>query len=68
MAALINWLLAEGQTSHLEPLTERALPLTHARVTATHNKGTPLPPPLAGSVGSSSCLIGPLGLLLTLTR
>lgn len=35
MAALINWLLAEGQTSHLEELTGPALP---GCVSANHNK------------------------------
>lgn len=43
MAALINWLLAEGQTSHLEELTEPAPLLTPACVTANDNKGTPRP-------------------------
>lgn len=35
MAALINWLLAEGQTSHLEELTGPALP---GCVSANDNK------------------------------
>lgn len=38
MAALINWLLAEGQTSHLEELTGPALP---GCVSANDNKDAP---------------------------
>lgn len=38
MVLQINWLLAEGQTSHLEELTEPVLLLTPARVTANDNK------------------------------
>lgn len=60
MAALINWLLAEGQTSHLEELTGPALP---GCVSANDNKDAPpapgerrRSPASKTAAGATSCL------------